>query len=221
MKHQRLADFQSYQFLLDEIKQQLNDITSTKIYEEKQTKLIIMVDEIDRCLPDEQLMVLERLHHLFEVNSCAVIVAVNQNSIAATVHTLYGIKGYEYLRKFFDFTFKLLPSVEKLFENLLKDILKNINSLKELKGDFEGAAKSAYYCLLYGSEKAIYKIDNRDLKRYNDDIQEVINQFGWEKLTPNYLFFIIIGLFIREFISANFLENGEIYNNQNSVFEEL
>ena len=109
VKHQRLADFQSYQSLLDEIKQQLNDITSTKIYEEKQTKLIIMVDEIDRCLPDEQLMVLERLHHLFEVNSCAVIVAVNQNSIAATVHTLYGIKGYEYLRKFFDFTFKLLP----------------------------------------------------------------------------------------------------------------
>ena len=219
--HQKFSDFRSYQSLLDDVKKQLNDITAAKTYEGKQTKLVIMVDEIDRCLPNEQLIILERLHHLFDVKNCVTIIAMNQSSIAATVHTLYGIKGFEYLRNFFEFTFKLQPSVETYFGNLLNDILERISKIKSLQGDFVQAAKSAYDCLLYGSNEVMRRVDNRDLKRYSEAFECIIRKFGLEKLNPNYLFFIIIALFVRKFISHTFLESSEIFKNQQSTNERI
>lgn len=82
-----LSDFKPYQRLLKDTKEILNEVTQAGEYRQRQTKLIILVDEIDRCLPDEQLKILERLHHLFEVKNCAVIVAMNQSSITSTIHT--------------------------------------------------------------------------------------------------------------------------------------
>ena len=102
-----LGDFKSYKTLLKETKDILNEITQVGEYREKQTKLIILVDEIDRCLPDEQLKVLERIHHLFKVNNCAVIVAMNCECVSKTVKKIYDMDGSEYLRKFFSLTYKL------------------------------------------------------------------------------------------------------------------
>ena len=216
-----ISEFKSYQSLLGDIQECLTKIIEYQGGQNNVNKIIILVDEIDRCLPNEQLMVLERLHHLFEVKNCAVIVAMNQSSIASTVHTLYGIKGYEYLRKFFDFTFKLQPDVEPFLGNLLNDILVRISKVEDIKGDFVVAAKSAYECLLYGSKQVMQKIDNRDLKRYNESMDNIINQFGWEKLNPNYLFFIIIALFIRKFISHKFLESSQIVYKQQIINEQI
>lgn len=67
-------DYKSYQSLLNESLAVLNALTAQKTADGKQRRLIIMVDEIDRCLPNEQLIVLERLHHLFAVKNCAVII---------------------------------------------------------------------------------------------------------------------------------------------------
>ena len=115
-----LAEFKSYKKLLNETKELLDKITLSEDGG-SQSKLIILVDEIDRCLPDAQLKILERLHHLFDVKNCVVIVTMNQNSVAQTVRTIYGVDGYEYLKKFFDFTFNLRTSANEYFRNLLDD----------------------------------------------------------------------------------------------------
>ena len=112
--------FKSYKKLLNETKEHLDKITLSEDGG-SQSKLIILVDEIDRCLPDAQLKILERLHHLFDVKNCVVIVTMNQNSVAQTVRTIYGVDGYEYLKKFFDFTFNLKTSANEYFRNLLDD----------------------------------------------------------------------------------------------------
>ena len=215
--HQKIAEFRSYQTLLEDVKSRLNEIIKLKVQDEKQTKLIVMVDEIDRCLPNEQLVVLERLHHLFGINGCAVIVAMNQKSIAATVNTLYGINGFEYLRKFFDFTFKLTISVDKYLLNLLNDFLRSIQTMHKDQGNFSEAVKVAYECLLYGEESVLSKIDNRDMERYYKCLQKICNDYGWEKLVPHYVFFIIVALFIRKFISSEFLNYDKIISNQEEV----
>lgn len=219
--HEKLLDFCSYQSLLEEAKEKLNDIIKFEYYEKRKTKLIIMVDEIDRCLPNEQLVVLERLHHLFGIDGCAVIVAMNQKSIAATVNTLYGINGFEYLRKFFDFTFKLTISVDKYLSNLLNDFSRSIQTIHKDQGHFAEAVRVAYECLLYGEKFVLSKIDNRDMERYYKCLQKVCNDYGWEKLAPHYVFFIIVALFIRKFISSDFLNNDEIIRNQQEVNTRL
>ena len=212
-----LGDFKSYQKLLKTTKEILNEITQAGEYREKQTKLVILVDEIDRCLPDEQLKILERLHHLFDVKNCAVIVALNQLCVAKTVRTIYGIDGNEYLRKFFDFTFKLETSSSEYLKNLFNGFSDSFDKLKIETKEIDKSINLAYYCLLYGSKKALEKVDNRELNRYFDGIINVCNAFGLQKLKKEYLFFIVLALYVRKIISPTFLNKGEIIKNQNVI----
>lgn len=218
-KDNQLAIFKSYKSLLYEIKELLNRLTEKVLVSKEQTKLIILVDEIDRCLPDEQLKVLERLHHLFAVKNCAVIVTMNQACVAKTVETIYGIDGYEYLRKFFNFTFRLDISANEYLKNLLEEY---INSFEKIQGSKEEVAFSvelAYECLICGSEKALDKADNRELTRYFEGIMNICNDFGWQRLTPQYVFFILLALYIRKIISPTFLNADKVIANQKHASE--
>lgn len=218
--NQALDDFKSYASFLNQTIQQLNEITSQEVYEGKQTKLIVLVDEIDRCLPNEQLVVLERLHHLFDIENCAVIVAMNQQCVSKTVQSLYGTDGQEYLRKFFNLTFKLDTSASIYFESLLKDFVSIFDKLEKPHAEQELPTKLAYQCLLNGTENLLDKIDNREVSRLYDSLLNVCNDFGWEKLTQQHVFFVIIALFIRKNISATFLSEEEIIANQSSLVIE-
>lgn len=215
-----LGDFKSYQKLLKTTKEILNEITQAGEYREKQSKLVILVDEIDRCLPDEQLKILERLHHLFDVKNCAVILTMNQICVAETVKTIYGIDGYEYLRKFFNFTFRLDTSANEYLKNLLEEeYIKSFEKIQVPASDVETPVKLAYHCLLYGSKKALDKADNRELTRYFECVTNVCNDFGWQKLNPQYVFFVLLALYIRKIISPTFLNADEIVANQNRISE--
>lgn len=211
-----ISGFKSYQTLLKDVKDKLNIITEYEEYRDKPNKLIILVDEIDRCLPDEQLKILERLHHLFDVKNCAVICAINKNCIAQNVKTTYGIDGNEYLRKFFDFNYRLETNASTYLESLLKDFYNTLKSIH--KNATEEPIRAAYQCLLYGSENLLAKIDNRELDRYLDAISRVCNDLDWQKLTPYYVFFIIIALFIRKNISQSFLNEYDINQRQYKTF---
>ena len=214
-----LGDFKSYQKLLKATKEILNEITQAGEYREKQTKLVILVDEIDRCLPDEQLKILERLHHLFDVKNCAVIVTMNQICVAETVKTIYGIDGYEYLRKFFNFTFRLDTSANEYLKNLLGEYIKSFEKIQGSKEEVAFSVELAYECLICGSEKALDKADNRELTRYFEGIMNICNDFGWQRLTPQYVFFILLALYIRKIISPTFLNADKAIANQKHASE--
>lgn len=214
-----LGDFKSYQKLLKATKEILNEITQAGEYREKQTKLVILVDEIDRCLPDEQLKILERLHHLLDVKNCAVIVTMNQACVAKTVETIYGIDGYEYLRKFFNFTFRLDTSANEYLKNLLEEYIKSFEKIQVPTNEVELYVKMAYQCLLYGSKKALDKTDNRELTRYFEGIMNICNDFGWQRLTSQYVFFILLALYIRKIISPTFLNADKAIANQKHASE--
>lgn len=216
-KDNQLAIFKSYKSLLHEIKELLNKLTEKVLVSNQQTKLIIIVDEIDRCLPDEQLKILERIHHLFDVKNCAVIVTMNQVCVAETVKTIYGIDGYEYLRKFFNFTFRLDTSANEYLKNLFSGYINNFDNLQISEDKLEFSVKLTYQCLLYGSEKALDKADNRELTRYFECVMNLCNDFGWQNLNPYYVFFVLLALYIRKIISPNFLNPNEIVANQNNV----
>lgn len=209
-KDSQLETYKSYKMLLQEFAALLNKLTKRVFVAKKQTKIIVLVDEIDRCLPNDQLKILERLHHLFDVKNCAVIVAMNHSCIAKTVKTLYGTDGNEYLRKFFDFVFKLDTSAEVYLNNLFDGFIKSCEKIKTRDSDAELQIKLAYQCMLYGDKKVLEKVDNRELTRYFDAVNRVCNDFGWQNLTPHYVFFILIALFIRRNVSSSFLDKKEI-----------
>lgn len=214
-----LSDFKSYQRLLKDTKEILNEVTQAGEYRQRQTKLIILVDEIDRCLPDEQLKILERLHHLFEVKNCAVIVTMNHACVAKTVQTVYGIDGYEYLRKFFNFTYKLETSASWYLKSLLADFKKNFEKFQAAANEVLRSVDLAYQFLLYGSEKLLNKVDNRELTRYYEGVINVCNDFGWQNINEYHVFFILIAFYVRKIISPTFLNADELIANQRQAYE--
>lgn len=215
-----LEEFKSYQDLLRETKQVLNEVTTTREYRGKQTKLIILVDEIDRCLPDEQLKILERLHHLFDVKNCAVICALNKKSIIKNFKITYGGNGEEYLRKFFEFNFYLDMSAEGYMQKLLEEFSENLAKVKAAEKTHDIPCICAHMCMEFGEKRALKNIDNREVQRYYDCLIKVCNDFGWERLPGSpYVFFIIVALFIRKNISNTFLNETEIIIKQQVIDE--
>ena len=72
--------------------------------------LVIVVDELDRCLPDYAIKILERLHHLFfDLKNTVLIMALDKTQIEHTITMIFGedTDCDAYLRKFIDFEFEI------------------------------------------------------------------------------------------------------------------
>ena len=167
-----VEDYKSYASFLNQTIKQLNEITAQTFFENRQTKFVILVDEIDRCLPNVQLIVLERLHHLFDIHNCAVIVALNKDAIHKNFEKNYGENSEDYLRKFFQYSFELPTNAIILLNNQLIDLFYNINDKRKEAIIDKGVnfiindiIKVATDIILSKSKK----IDNRDIVKYITD----------------------------------------------------
>lgn len=223
--HNKLQDYRSYQSLLEEVKNQLNNLASTEIYNDKHTKLIIMVDEIDRCLPNEQLIILERIHHLFDAKNCAVIVALNKDAVKSTFYNAYKVDGESYLRKFFDFTCVVDMHIDKFLNYLLtKGLLNRLQKLQSFQNNITlnylqvaNRVLHDYLC----KDETYKKFDNRSIRRFYNYLLQIFDLYGWEKLNIQYVFVAIVCLFIERFINADILQPGKSRNDKNFILETL
>lgn len=72
--------------------------------------IVLFVDELDRCIPQYAIKVLERLHHIFyDLRNIIVVLAIDRNQLEHSVEEMFG-KGQssvdieKYLKKFIDFS---------------------------------------------------------------------------------------------------------------------
>ena len=89
--------------------------------------VVFMVDELDRCLPEYAIKVLERLHHLTEsAKNTITVVAIDKTQLAASVKTLFGFDDCNaYLKKFIQFELKLGSG--KISERIMEKHTEYIN----------------------------------------------------------------------------------------------
>lgn len=76
---------------------------------EKGNRLVLFIDELDRCKPTFAVKFLERIKHYFEHPNITFVFSVNMAELANTIQNYYG-EGFEagrYLNRFFDYTFHL------------------------------------------------------------------------------------------------------------------
>lgn len=97
--------------------------------------IVVFVDELDRCLPEYAIKVLERLHHIFDnINNLQVVFSTDKKQLDKTIKTIFGeevnITGY--LTKFIDFTVKLPHGDvdQEKFELLFEDYVKNFDGMR-------------------------------------------------------------------------------------------
>lgn len=106
--------------LMRKIVKGLNEISKTKT-------VILLIDELDRCLPEYAIKVLERMHHITQnVQNFQIIYSIDKGQIEETVRKIFGVNANtsDYLKKFYSFSFnlssgflneKFLEKYEKLF----------------------------------------------------------------------------------------------------------
>lgn len=77
-------------------------------------KVIVFVDELDRCRPDYAVSFLETIKHVFDVEGMVFIFAVDYAHLSGSARALYGseLKFEDYFRKFFHRSFNL-PTIEE------------------------------------------------------------------------------------------------------------
>ena len=81
---------------------------------------IIIVDELDRCIPEYAIKVMERLHHLTEgKNNIITIIAMDKKQLECSIRHLFGFaEDNKYLEKFINFEIKLNKG--EVSENILE-----------------------------------------------------------------------------------------------------
>lgn len=78
---------------------------------EKGNRLVVFIDELDRCKPSYAVRLLERIKHYFSHDKITFVFSVNINELQHTIRKHYGddFNGSRYLDRFFDLRVTLPP----------------------------------------------------------------------------------------------------------------
>ena len=87
-------------------------------------KIIIGIDELDRCRPDYAIKTLEIIKHFFDIDKLIFVLAVDKEQLKNTVKVLYGMNADTdcYLKKFVDIEY-LLPKPD--YNTFIKYLIEN------------------------------------------------------------------------------------------------
>ena len=98
---------------MKEFRDTLKDLTKPE--DEKTNRLVVVVDELDRCRPDYALSLLEITKHFFNVDGVHFILGVNLHELKNSVHARYGagVNAEVYLQKFYSIALKLPQRIER------------------------------------------------------------------------------------------------------------
>jgi KAP family P-loop domain len=94
-------------------------------------KMIVMVDELDRCRPDYAINYLETIKHIFDIPGLAFVLAVDYDQMASSAKCLFGadLNFAEYFRKFVGrqaaLPYPTANDLESLINNWVTNYLQN------------------------------------------------------------------------------------------------
>lgn len=92
-----------------------------KIPEERADKIVVFIDELDRCKPTYAVKVLERIKHYFNNDKIIFVFSTNLEELQSSVKCVYGEKfnAYRYLDRFFDLKIPLPePDMQKYLSSI-------------------------------------------------------------------------------------------------------
>lgn len=96
-------DYDEYKESFEKLKNILKEYCANK-------KTVFLVDELDRCLPQYQIKVLESIYHLLNIPNLITIIALDKKQLECSIKNTFGDNQntYGYLSKFIDYEIELL-----------------------------------------------------------------------------------------------------------------
>ncbi|MDU6807572.1 MAG: P-loop NTPase fold protein [Clostridium sp.] len=137
-------------------------------------KIVVFIDELDRCRPTYAIELLETIKHIFDLDNYIFVISLDKQQLGESIKTIYGseMDTNGYLKRFFDMEYKLenpsiasfLMSKSNFIRNKYKDsdyfiewleffILNSTLTLREID-------KLYYYTnLLLSTEVELFNLD--------------------------------------------------------------
>lgn len=204
--------------LKQKIKEALSE-TLNDIINENCQKLVIFIDELDRCNPDYAINLLERINHYINDERAIIVISTNIKELIHTISTKYGndFSAEKYLDKFID---------ERLFlpEIPLDYYLRTFDSKIQM-GD------SNWLSIVVTQFIKKHNLEMREINRYmgcirhfEKNITNIVPFDNHMKIIYNVIIPYIVGLYTTSYIQYDSFKNGkgfddfkEFINSSNSI----
>lgn len=137
-------------------------------------KLIIFIDELDRCRPDFAIETLEIVKHYFDIPNIVFVLSLDIEQLSHSIATCYGqnMDSAGYLRRFIDFQVNI-PQAKLKIENF---------------SEFGESNKRDVYKVF-----EFFNMSLRDLFKLKKDVKFFLDKFGENEITRKlYINLIVI-----------------------------
>jgi hypothetical protein len=118
---------QSFRNSLSKVPENLMDNSSGR--------LVIVIDELDRCKPTFAVEVLEKIKHLFSVKNVVFLLVMNKQQLEEAIKSVYGpnIDAHTYLQKFINVETSIPKRVADRHNNDIKIYVQKLLQLHEIE----------------------------------------------------------------------------------------
>ncbi|HIU53920.1 MAG TPA: hypothetical protein IAD20_07570 [Candidatus Scatocola faecipullorum] len=151
-------------------------------------KLVIFIDDLDRCRPDYAITFLEYIKHLFSIPNCNFVLSVDEDQLISTIEKVYGSKNAEgFLSKIIDFDFNLpYPgSVREFIELAIKKL--NWESDNIFSSPYQDIDMKEIFILMFEPLVKLLSLTMRDIEHVLQDLNIIYRSIELEQLAPIHL----------------------------------
>lgn len=183
------------------VKQILDEIIT-----ESAQKLVIFIDELDRCKPSYAIELLERIKHYFDDDRIIFVTSLYKEQLVHTISKYYGeaFDSTGYLNKFFDINI-YLPEIPEYLKNC--NILQTNNEQNLLRRIVEDLSE-------------YFKLSLRDKIIYQQKMEATSKQYFNDNNLQGCLFSIFVPIIqILDMVKQE--KKKEFMEGQGTIFKEL
>jgi hypothetical protein len=142
-------DWRNYQTIIDQFVSEFGKAVEAYLgqcQQKQEAKLVVFIDDLDRCLPENVIVVLEALKLFLVESQCVFIIGVDRTVVESAIQAHYntdlGGLGSKYLDKIIRYPFNIPPTeptkLEEYFGQLAQPDSLNDKCLHVLKAAGEG-----------------------------------------------------------------------------------
>lgn len=130
---ERLSAHDKETELIRSFRESLSDLPAT-LMGNSSGRLVIIIDELDRCKPSFAVEVLEKIKHLFSVKNVAFLLVMHKQQLEEAIRSVYGINidAHTYLQKFINVETSIPKRVNDRHSNDIDLYIKKLLELHEI-----------------------------------------------------------------------------------------
>ncbi|HDR4483497.1 TPA: AAA family ATPase [Bacillus cereus] len=188
----------SYNKLLDEY------------YEATGKKLLVFIDDLDRCSPENVLDLISSIKHFFiDSDKVVYFCGVDKHAVSKAINIRYQniIKSEEYLEKVFDVTFNM-PEIQNI-DKLLEDFISRVHLFNPVADENFNFLKRFFLHIKFTNPRKLKKLFNKYIflctldKSNSSRIYSYIPQ-NFSNHEPVQMIFTLFIILLHEFNRENF-----------------